>query len=86
LSALKEQFEKARERVKKARIKYFHQLNIYTFWQRHEEEKEELANLSQKDLEALKNIKIYKFYPTHDTIPIEQHMVSLFKRLYMQLE
>lgn len=56
---LKEEFQKARELVKK----------------RYEQDKLELDKLSEEEKKSLEEIKIYKFYPTHPDIPIKQFIV-----------
>jgi hypothetical protein len=63
---LKEEFQKARELVKK----------------RYEQDKLELDKLSEEEKKSLEEIKIYKFYPTHPDIPIKQFIDPTINRYY----
>jgi hypothetical protein len=63
---LKEAFEKKRAVIKKD----------------HEEKQKILASYSPKHIEALKNIKIYKFYPTCPGYNIKKFMVPVVNRYF----
>lgn len=42
----------------------------------YDKKKKVLENLSKEDYDSLKNMKIYKFYPSHSNIKIKEHMVN----------
>jgi len=63
---LKQEFVDARDRVK----------------QQYETEKRELDSLSPEDLQALRDMRVYKFYPVHDTIDIPPYMDPKINRYY----
>jgi len=65
-AALKEAFNQARDRVK----------------EQYEAQKKELESLSSQDLAALREMKIYKFYPSHDNIDIRPFVDPFVNRYY----
>jgi len=65
-AALKEQFEKKRQEVR----------------DKFNAEKSELEALKKEEYEALKNIRLYKFYPEHPSLDIRPFMVANINRYY----
>jgi len=65
-AALKEAFEKKRQEVR----------------DKFNAEKSALESLKTEEYEALKNIKLYKFYPEHPSLDIRPYMVANINRYY----
>lgn len=63
---LRKRFEAAREAITK----------------RYNEQKAEISALSATDDAALRNMKVYKFYPTHEDLALGPYMTNVINRYY----